>query len=205
MQWQHCTVKHVCVCLLTLWHTILRYINSCLRRDLHYWFCVACIQGPLLGNVSSFSDLCLHTCHCGTMGHLLGLLVLTLSNWKPIHHTEKKGLGREKREEKRASQEVVNKTMAALHFMVLKAIHHNGPTVRLPACISVEGIKPMPNSLMSMDVEEWAIIKSHRQTAGDHSHLCTIRCCEVGIAWMCWSLQRRPRTLLGLLSTSWKA
>lgn len=98
----------------------------------------------------------------------------------PSHR--KKGLGREKREEKRASQEVVNKTMAALHFMVLKAIHHNGPTVRLPACISVEGIKPMPNSLMSMDVEEWAIIKSHRQTAGDHSHLCTIRCCEVGIA-----------------------
>lgn len=57
-----------------------------------------------------------HICRCGSIGQLRRLMALTLSGWKPIHHTEKMVRdGKEGGEEER--QEVVKKNNggAVLH------------------------------------------------------------------------------------------
>lgn len=46
-----------------------------------------------------------------------------------------------------------NNGIALLHAFK-KAIYHNGLTVGLPGCLSVKGIRPMPNSFMGMDMEK---------------------------------------------------
>ena len=138
LSWPHCTDGHVCVCLLVLWHTIPCYINSCLSRDLHYWFCVACIQGPLPGNVGFLLwSVSPHICRCGSIGQLLQLMALMLSGWKPIHHTET--MVREWKEGgEGASQEVVKKTMAALYFIVLKGYSSQWSHCQAP-CLYIHG------------------------------------------------------------------
>lgn len=68
--------EHVCVGPLAHWHTIPWHINSCLRWDCHYGFCVACFQGLLPGNVGFFSDLCF--CTYATIGQHLWLMAVML-------------------------------------------------------------------------------------------------------------------------------
>lgn len=84
---------------------------------------------------------------------------------------EKNGEGRTKTEGRRKAGGGRGNTMAVLYSIVLKGYSSQRPAVRFHTCISMGGIKSMPNSFMGMGVEKWPIMKSHRQTAGDQTHL----------------------------------
>lgn len=119
--------EHVCVGPLAHWHTIPWHINSCLRWDCHYGFCVACFQGPLPGNVGFFSDLCF--CTYAAIGQLLWLMVVMLKTAENQSITQ-----RQRKKMRRGGQwergvcvlgggghgRRHRKRMAPLYFIVLK-------------------------------------------------------------------------------------
>lgn len=126
------------VSLMVLWHTIPWNIDSRLRQNLHYWFCVACNRGQLPGNVDSSSwSVSPHKCRCGGIAQLLQLMALMLSDWKPIHHAET--MAREGEEGgTRGSQGMVEKTMAELHLTVLKGYSSQWSHCQA-ACLHIHG------------------------------------------------------------------
>lgn len=114
--------EHVCVGPLAHWHTIPWHINSCLRWNCHYGFCVACFQGPLPGNVGFFSDLCF--CTYAAIEQLLWLMAVmlkTAENQSITQRQRKKWWGEDnERGVGGYTGGGTGNRMAPLYFIVLK-------------------------------------------------------------------------------------